>query len=258
MANGPLPHHYFAQIRRKKEAPPPFEPIHVEKSATSKQKTPANAVEVAKTLLDAGAEINALADLYDTKCATLSMLVSSCHPANAGLQVALAETLLDYGADIVEPGSRGQSAVITALASGYLNTAEAIARRAVPSDDLRAAAGLARLADVVRLLPAADAESRHAAFALAAQHGHADVVRLLLDAGEDPNRYNPKGFHAHSTALHQAVLAGHADVVRLLAERGARLDLRDRVYQGTPLGWALHGRQTEIADYLSARGAPTT
>jgi len=102
-----------------------------------------------------------------------------------------------------------------------LNTAEAIARRAVPSDDLRAAAGLRRLADVVRLLPAADAESRHAAFALAAQHGHADVVRLL-------------------------------------AERGARLDLRDRVYQGTPLGWALHGRQTEIADYLSARGAPAT
>jgi hypothetical protein len=96
-----------------------------------RQKTPANAVEVAKTLLDAGAEINALADLYDTKCATLNMLVSSCHPANAGLQGALAETHLDYGADIVEPGSRGQSAVITALASGYLNTAEAIARRAV-------------------------------------------------------------------------------------------------------------------------------
>src|SRR5208337_2591367 len=32
LANGPLPHHYFAQIRRKEEAPPPFEPTHVEKA----------------------------------------------------------------------------------------------------------------------------------------------------------------------------------------------------------------------------------
>ena len=31
LANGPLPHHYFAQIRRKEEAPP-FEPTHVEKA----------------------------------------------------------------------------------------------------------------------------------------------------------------------------------------------------------------------------------
>src|SRR5208283_2831543 len=35
LANGPLPHHHFAQIRRKEEAPP-CEPTHVEKSATSK------------------------------------------------------------------------------------------------------------------------------------------------------------------------------------------------------------------------------
>src|SRR5271157_5630389 len=26
LANGPLPHHYFAQIRRKEEAPPPLSP----------------------------------------------------------------------------------------------------------------------------------------------------------------------------------------------------------------------------------------
>jgi uncharacterized protein (TIGR02246 family) len=53
----------------------------------------------------------------------------------------------------------------------------------------------------------------------------ADIVRLLLDAGEDPNRYNPDGLHSHSTPLHQAALAGHDAVVRLLVERGARLDI---------------------------------
>jgi ankyrin repeat protein len=225
---------------------------------SGRQKTAANAIEIARTLLDAGADVNALADMYDGKCATLSMLVSSCHPANAGLQVALAETLLDYGAAIVDPGSQGQSSIITALAFGYSDTAEALARRAPPTDDFPAAAGLGQLADVVRLLPAADAQTRHIAFALAAQHGRADVVRLLLDTGEDPNRYNPKGFHAHSTPLHQAAYAGRANVVHLLVERGARLDIRDTIHQSTPLGWANHGGRTEIADYLRSRNAPAT
>jgi ankyrin repeat protein len=105
------------------------------------------------------------------------------------------------------------------------------------------------------LLPAADGPSKHIALALAAQHGHTDVVRLLLDAGEDPSRYNPEGHHAHATPLHQAVWSGHLEVVRLLVERGARLDARDKIYQSTPLGWALHGEQTAIAEYLRGRGA---
>ena len=63
---------------------------------------------------------------------------------------------------------------------------------------------------------------RHRALALAAQLGHVEIVRLLLDAGEDPDRYNPADSHAHTTPLHQAALAGHDAVVRLLVERGAR------------------------------------
>jgi ankyrin repeat protein len=219
-----------------------------------RQKTPPNAVAIARALLDAGAEVDALADLYDAKCTTLSMLVSSCHPAEAGLQGALAETLVDYGAATVGPGSRWQSAITTALAFGYLDTAQALARRAAPADDFATAAGLGRLADVVRLLPSADVESRHVALALAAQHGHVEIVGTLLNAGEDPNRYNPEGFHAHSTPLHQAALAGHANVVRLLVDRGAQLNIRDTIYQGTPLGWAIHGNRAEIAEYLRAKG----
>lgn len=83
------------------------------------------------------------------------------------------------------------------------------------------------------------------------------VVNLLLDAGEDPNRYNPDGFHAHSTPLHQAVWSNHAGVVALLVERGARLDIQDTIYRGTPLDWANYGGRTAIAEYLRSRGAPT-
>ena len=81
-------------------------------------------------------------------------------------------------------------------------------------------------------------------------HGHAAIVGLLLDAGQDPDRYNPLGAHAHSTPLHQAALAGHLEVVRLLVERGARLDIRDINYEGTALDWAEHGGRSEVAEYL--------
>jgi len=220
-----------------------------------RQKTPANAVEIAKALLRAGAEVDALADMYGGHYATMSMLVSSDHPAKAGVQIALIETLLDFGAAVEASGSvKWGSPLMTALASGHVSAAQALVRRGARVDNLAAAAGLGLVADAVRLLATTDAESRHRALALAAQHGHVEIVRLLLDAGEDPSRYNPDGNHAHSTPLHQAALAGHDAVVRLLVERGASLDIKDTIFQATPLGWAIHARQTDIENYLRNRG----
>ncbi len=216
----------------------------------ARQKTPANAMTIMRILLDGGAEVDALANLYDQSCTTMSMLVSSCHPANAGLQIALAETLLDHGAALDGRGSAWQSAVLTALKFGYPDTAKALAKRAGRVDELLAAAGLGQVADARRLLEHADEATKHGAFALAAQHGQTEIVRLLLDGGADPNRYNPEGFHSHSAPLHQAVAAGHLEVVRLLLDRGARLDLRDKIHDGTPLGWAEHCNQPAIATYL--------
>lgn len=215
-----------------------------------RQKTPPNAAEVAKTLLNAGAAVDAVADMYGGSATTMNMLVSSVHPAKAGLQVALVETLLDFGASIER-----DSPLMTALAFGYRDAAEALVRRGARVNRLAAAAGLGWLADAREWLPASSTEERHRALALAAQHGHAEIVRLLLDAGEDPNRYNPAGNHAHSTPLHQAALAGHDAVVRLLVERGARLDIQDTIYRGTPLGWAIHAGQTGIEQYLRAQPA---
>src|SRR5262249_29182466 len=211
-----------------------------------RQRTPPNAVDVATTLLRSSAEVDALADMYGGECTTMSMLVSSGHPAKAGVQVALVETLIDFGA-AVDPLGSGEwtSPLSTALAFGYLPAAEALARRGARIDTVAVAAGLGRIDDVRRLLTAAPALDRHRATALAAQLGKVDVLRLLLDAGEDPNRYNPKGNHGHSTPLHQAALAGHADVVRLLVEHGARLDIKDKIYDGTPLGWAEYGGRKE-------------
>jgi ankyrin repeat protein len=222
------------------------------------QKTPPNAVEIARALLKAGAEPDALGDMYGAECTTMSMLVSSSHPAEAGLQVPLVDLLLDFGAAIEGRGTRKWGTpLFTALAFGMSDAARALAKRGARIK-LPAAAGLGLVDDVARLLPDADAEARQRALSLAAQHGHAEIMRRLLDAGGDPNRYNLEGNHAHTTPLHQAVLGGHEDVVRLLVERGARLDIRDTIWHGPPLGWALHAAgktREQMAACLRSLGA---
>jgi ankyrin repeat protein len=223
-----------------------------------RQQTAPNAVAITRTLLEAGAEPDALADMYGAECTTMTMLVSSSHPADAGLQVPLIGLLLDFGAAIEGRGTRKWGTpLFTALAFGMIDAARVLAKRGAHID-LPTAAGLGLVGNAAALLPSADGEARHRALSLAAQHGHAEIVRLLLDAGEDPNRYNLDGNHAHTTPLHQAVLDGHEAVVRLLVERGAKLDTRDTIWHGTPLGWALHGGgkvRGRMAECLRSLGA---
>jgi len=223
-----------------------------------RQRTPPEVVEIARTLLEAGAEPDALADMYGAECTTMTMLASSRPPANAGLQVPLVELLLDFAAAIEGRGTKKWGRPLhTALAFGMIDAAKVLAKRGARVD-LPAAAGLGLVDAAAGLFASADAEARHRALSLAAQHGHADIVRLLLDAGEDPNRYNLEGNHSHSTPLHQAVVGGHKSVVRLLIDRGARQDIRDTIWNGTPLGWALYGggkAQEQMAALLRSLGA---
>lgn len=219
-----------------------------------RQRTPPNAIAIARRLLDAGAEVDAFADMYGGRATPMSMLVSSSHPAQAGLQRALAETLIDYGAAIDGVPGDWSPPVMSALVFGYRDTAEALVRRGARVDAVAIAAGLGRVSDVRRLLPGASADDRHRALALAAQLGHADVTAVLLDAGEDPNRFNPTGLHAHGTPLHHAAARGSEAVVRLLVERGARLDTKDRIWHATPLGWAVHEKRDAVAAFLRGVG----
>lgn len=221
-----------------------------------RQKSPANAVEIARLLLNAGADPDALAALYGGECTTMSLLVSSGPPAEAGVQVPLVEALVSGGASVEVMGTGNwRSPLMTALAFNCMDAAQALVRLGATVDELAIAAGLGRDEEAARLLDSAGPDERHRALALASQLGHAAVVRLLLDAGENPDRYNPEGLHKHATPLHHAALHGHLAVVRLLAERGARLDMRDTTWQATPLGWAEHGGHEEIAAYLrSASG----
>ena len=105
------------------------------------------------------------------------------------------------------------------------------------------------------MLVGASGEDRHLALSVAADLGYVETVRLLLDAGENPNRYNPVGGHSHTTPLHQAAGRGHEEVVRLLVKRGARTDLKDILWQATPGDWARHAGKLDIEAFL--RGLDT-
>jgi Ankyrin repeats (3 copies) len=200
-------------------------------------KLPTNIVDVMKVILEAGAK-NDKAAMNET----LGLVCSGRVPRECGVQVVMIDLLCSYGAD-------PNAGMGPALPHGELEAVEALIRNGAKVN-LVVAATLGRVEDARRTLAPASADDRLRALALAAQFGHTEIVRLLLDAGEDPNRYNPMGNHSHSTPLHQAAVAGHFDTVRLLVERGARLDLKDVWFDGTPRGWAEYAGHKEIAQYL--------
>lgn len=219
-----------------------------------RQRSAPNAVQLAGRLFSAGADPDALAGAYGGEAGTLVLLVSSTPPATAGVQVPLIHALLDAGAEVEGVGSgRWVSPLHTALVFGFEDAALALLSRGAAVRTLPIAAGLGRVDLVREQLPAAPAEERHAAFALAAQLGRETIVALLLAAGEDPNRFHPDGYHAHGTPLHHAALRGHVGVVRLLLACGARKEVRDRIWGGTPAGWAEHGGHNELAAQLRMR-----
>ena len=199
---------------------------------------PRNIAEVATTILDAGVEQEALNE-------TLMLVSTGSVPRECRMQLPLIGLLCDYGAD-------PNSAVRATALHGELEAVSALIGRGARID-LPVAVALGRIDDARRLVAGASREDRHLALSMAADFGHAEIVRLLLDAGEDPNRYNPVGGHSHTTPLHQAAGGGHDEAVRLLVERGARLDLKDILWNATPAGWAQQAGKRDIEAYLRAQ-----
>lgn len=89
------------------------------------------------------------------------------------------------------------------------------------------------------------------AFYIAGRNGHVDVAWFLLEKGAD---INCRGFFG-APGLHWAAINGHMPMVEFLIQHGADLQLRDTQFNSTSLGWALEGKQEEIAALLQAQGA---
>lgn len=225
-----------------------------------RQLTPPNALDIAGALLVAGAVPDALADTYDTKWGTtLELLVSSSPPSEAGLQTALAEKLLDYGAAI--NGVRDDGApLLTAIYFHYPKTAEALVARRARVDNVVTAGAMGKteqlagylgedgklkagapLVHVEWLKIAPTPEANLAlAFVWAAMLNRAETVRFLLDKGVSPASKD----HREWTALHWAGYFAYPEIVDLLLTRKAPLEARNE-FGGTVLDQTLWGTAHE-------------
>ncbi|KAG5848249.1 hypothetical protein ANANG_G00096470 [Anguilla anguilla] len=143
-------------------------------------------------------------------------------------QLGMAECLLEHGAGAEARDPEGRTALHVACWQGHLEMARALVAHGA---DVNAADGSGAAAAVGGLAgargggaPPAGRRARpdHAcdqgatALGVAAQEGHAEVVRALLDRGADPN-------HADRwrTAVRVATRGGHAHIVQLLEKYGA-------------------------------------
>jgi ankyrin repeat protein len=210
-----------------------------------RQRTPNNIVKVAEILLDAGADINATADMYGGGSDTLGLAATSIHPVTAGVQEELMAFLLARGASLGgEEGAAAWSKLINAChANGRPGAAEFLAERA-DGLDLEAAAGVGRL-DIVKtffdanghLTANATDKQMQDGFTWACEYGRTAVVEFLLQRGMDAAA---KLRHHRQTGMHWAAYGGYADTVRVLLRHNAPVNVKDETFEGTPLGWGLY------------------
>lgn len=192
--------------------------------------------EIARILLQAGADLNALTDWGMTP------LEWAANMGNRGV-----------GAVLIERGL--QPNLFSAAGLGLLETVRAgfDSSGALLPGTMQLVLTDARAS---RHVHSNNAEDRPAALSfasyIAARNGHTALTRFLLERGAD---IDYRGFFG-GTGLHWAAHNGHTETVELLLERGANVTLRDFEFDGTAQDWAAHGEHAALAQRL-ARESPT-
>lgn len=228
-----------------------------------RQKTPPNAVEMAEILLGAGAEVDALAETYGggPNQTTLILMITSAHPAQAGLQAELVETLCKAGAAVngIDDSGEPLNAVLGFMypPAGFLEHQVRSAGEIIDKlvslgarvDNLLAHAVLGHRNHVQTALNTSDVTQpqKTRAFLFTCMWGHCAIAEDLLHGGVDPNA----SLYNHETALHLAVGNNQPEVAKFLMAHNADIHAQDSNGQ-TPLDWAEKYNRSEMADFLKA------
>eukprot|EP00752_Nemacystus_decipiens_P016405 g14662.t1 len=193
--------------------------------------------------------------------------LSALHWAVGGSRVEIVRELLERGADVHLGGPLGKTPVHIAAAFGDADTVSLLCLKGAdvdrPSDvgwsPLHSAAYYNNVAATRALLSAgADATLRvdgdgASALDLAAEEGHVDIARALIENGVDANAAKETGM----TALHVAAANDRAEVVTLLCLKGAAVDALSHP-ECTPLFLATTRRKVAATRALLTAGADVT
>ena len=242
---------------------------HVAGNPTWDGPLPANIVEVARLLLERGADANAMT-LGPNGGTTMALVITSKQASDANVSGALIELLLRHGAAldlndrtgavVQDPGRR--DVLELPLANHAPRAAEKLielgARR-----DVCAAAALGRM-DLLRDCFDAAGRLRRGwfprrrgkaigerdaiglALLFAYVNARRDAVEFLL---EKDGNWDMTGVN-NGTALHRAAWGGDLEMVRRLVGKGADVHNRDNPFHSTPMSWAQHNKQAAVFQWI--------
>jgi hypothetical protein len=202
---------------------------------------PKNIVDIARFIIDFAEQqnINTLPGQIDY---TLTLVCSGRVPREQRVQAGLIDLLVDRGAS-------ADGSLMPALIHKEVEAVDRL-RHHHAKTTLPVAIALGEKEIIQKLLPTATKAELQIALTAAAYYGQAEAIKSILQFNVDVNAWNPKGFHDHSTPLHQAVWCGAVDAVKALLDGGADIRIKDKIHDGTPLTWANYCNQFAAADYL--------
>lgn len=222
---------------------------------------PSNVVDLARVLLDAGADVHART-LGPNGGDTMGLLVTGKQASDMGVTGPLMDLLLQRGARLdLTP----DDALDASLTNHSPRAAEKMIELGAKADVLAAAALgrmdqlrdffdrngrlLARPRRHDKEMPERDAIGLALLYAYV--RGEREAVDFLL---EKDGNWNVIGVN-NGTALHRAAWAGDLEMVKRLVAKGADISNRDNPFNSTPLSWAQHNKQQEVFDWLRAHCA---
>jgi peptide-methionine (S)-S-oxide reductase len=185
---------------------------------------PANMADIAAMMIARGVE---QADLDYT----LGLVMTGSSAREHGLQIPLVKLLIEAGAIAKSEGMGG------ILAHGEIAVVEYLVDAGMEMN-APIAAGLGRTGALASLLRGASQTVKDQTLDLAVINNRTEAVRICLEAGANPDRFMSQ--HSHGQPLHNAALHENIEVMEMLIAHGAGLDVMDKLWGGTPLGWAKH------------------
>ncbi|HEU4994278.1 MAG TPA: ankyrin repeat domain-containing protein [Gemmatimonadaceae bacterium] len=229
-------------------------------------KVPANIVDIARLLLERGADVDALT-LSRSAGTTMGLIVTSKMASDANVSGPLIDLLREHGATLdlgtsapVIPGWGPRNVLDVSLSNYALRAAEKLIELGA-KPDLCNVAALGRLDLVKGFFDAAgrlrespwrdgkqlaERDAIGLALLFAYVNSHPTIVDYLL---EKDGNWNMIGVN-NGTAMHRAAWSGDLPMIQRLITRGADISNRENPFNSTPLSWAQHNRQRHVVEWM--------